>query len=87
MWKDRYVHRSFQYVPARKGTGRKIVQPDLGASGKRSGVRAGYRESGEGIILSAGRLRTEVPSNEREVSAGGTQACRAETEKVYSKSS
>lgn len=49
-------------------------------------LELGTGRAAKGIIFNAGRLYTEVPSNKREGREGETQACRVETEKVYSKS-
>lgn len=86
MWKNRHVHRSFQYMQVRKGTGGKKVQPSLGESGNEVALELGIGKAARGIILNAGRLYMEVPSNKREAREEETKACRVETEKIYSKS-
>lgn len=51
----------------------------------RAALELGTGTAAKGSSSNAGRLYPKVPSNKREVSEGETQACRVETEKLYSK--
>lgn len=80
---NRSLHRLFQYIQLREGTGKTRVQPGLKESGKWGGTRVGTRgvsrKSSQGDHPESHKTVYKVPSHKGEI-RGETQACRVEAE-------